>query len=226
MSDTLDKCPHCGFKVKNSSDKVKNILDKLKCNKKLVVSFVIIFVLILVFGFVFSKINLSKSYADKARKYFEKEGYDCTEEYESGVGKVYVCSDKDGDIKHKYSIGWGSDEFFVSKILEGSKLFNVVYNFNSNGMEYTIRNDFFGNWRFSVVSLLNKDGKDVCSFVPEGFSEKDHVTFNEAEAVVFTSDCSTGNKICSFCDKYLDEFNDSLDSFEDLYDELDIELVR
>lgn len=91
ISDTLKKCPHCGYKVKKDTD-IKLILNKITSNKKLllIISGVI---LVIIIAICINSFTGVKEHTDskKLKEYLESTGYSCNTFDEDDSELCFYC---------------------------------------------------------------------------------------------------------------------------------------
>ena len=91
ISDTVKKCPHCGYKMKSNVD-VKGIINKLVSNKKILFSIigVLLVVVIIVCICSFTGVKVHKD-SKKMVEYFEGIGYSCSQYDEDDSEICFYC---------------------------------------------------------------------------------------------------------------------------------------
>lgn len=236
MSDTLNKCPHCGFvikKEKNIKEKksfkelVNSLIGWIKNNKKksLIIGGSVLVVFVLIYGVMYYKSLEARRVADEAVIYLENEGFDCdlVDSYESynevREEKAYICKKTDITVEHEYLILFGDDNTMMYRLNNFDDTFEVRYTYKEFEVTFDI-------WDFDFVA----DDKDV-RLHSEGFESKYllPVTGGLKNGVYVDNVCSEGysdsvQKRCELARAYKNEVNESIKMFIDLYDEIDMEL--
>ena len=215
ISDTIKKCPHCGFKIKNNID----FKELLKNNKKMVYTIIGILLLVIFILFLIIGGKDSKN-AKKVISYLQNNGYICNKgSYNFGrldekeLEKAISCTYTEGKVEHQY-------------IIRTKDKFEVQYVFISN--EYTTAEYSFKIFDHTILSLdfinLYKDGVKRGKYISTGNN------FIDGKAKVekyCDDDYYVKNKDydkCGDLGDYLKDVNNAIDNFKQLYNDVDIEL--
>lgn len=217
ISDTVKKCPHCGFKIKNNID-VKEIINKLIHNKKMLYSIigvllVIIFIIILIAG------GKNSRNAKKVISHLEENGYICNKgSFNIGriddeeMEKAVSCILKDDKIEHQY-------------IVRTKEKFEIQYVFKSNeyaSAEYSFK---IAPYILDMGQInLFKDGEKRGKYIS---TENNFIDGKAKVENYCDDDYYVNNKNydkCGDLGDYLKDVNNAIDSFKQLYNAVDIDM--
>lgn len=227
ISDTVKKCPHCGFKIKNNIDvkeivnrvNFKEILDKLMHNKKMLYSIIGI-LLVIIFIIIFIAGGKDSRNAKKVISHLEENGYVCNNgSYNIGrldeniMEDATSCIYKEDKIEHQY-------------IIRSKEKFEVQYIFKSNeysNTEYSFRLAPYIILEMNYIPLF-KDGSKRAQYVSTSSN------FVDGKATL-DSICDKNDyyyeknyEKCGDLGDYLKDVNNSIDKYKQLYDAVGIEM--
>lgn len=236
MSDTLNACPHCGFKIKVKKDKilkkkknfremVKGIIEWIKNNKKksAIIGGIVLAILLILYLVMFYISLEPKRVAEEAVAYLEDEGFNCilVDSYEEWdelfEEKAYVCKKTDGTVTHEYRITFGDRMTMSFRINDFDDSFIVKYTYKEFDVTFDV-------WDFNFI-----DSMGIKIESDETSARYYFVNDDLRNGVYVPNECSedyreTTQKRCELLKAYKNEVNESIKMFVDLYDELDIEL--
>ncbi|MBE6151282.1 MAG: zinc ribbon domain-containing protein [Firmicutes bacterium] len=104
VSSTINKCPHCGYKIKDNFN-----LKKILLKNKILFIVVMIFILIIIIGLIINALNGPNSNSRKMKKYLESVGYDCESNKEGYKGKYYCIMITNNGITKEMTIDQNSE---------------------------------------------------------------------------------------------------------------------
>lgn len=224
ISDTVEKCPHCGYKIKNNFElkkiNIKELFEKIKNNKKLLYSIiggllVIVILCTLVIG------NKKDRYAKKVISYLESNGYVCTKgTYNVGhideniMEKSVRCILKEEKEEYQY-------------IVRSKKKFDVQFIYKGNhytNEEFSFRLAPYIVYESDIISLY-KNGEKHGKYASTGS------TFMDGKAKV-DAICDDNyyyknkdQEKCSDLRDYLKDVNEAIDNYKKLYKDLEIDMT-
>ncbi len=223
ISDTVEKCPHCGYA---SKDVDKEIIQtkEFKIDKKKI-KYIIIGIILLILVIICYKLMFpSNGLANKIANYLEDEGYNCKLK-KDGIEREYICKDKVKGGKATYTLSFEGG--FTYLLEEG---YDFVFNKeefptmkpNVNlYLEYELENtatmSLYPSWYGESGGVVFQGGEgDDCSFIPESCVYEDHCNFTVGdEDLAPTRDCdyeysnytSTVNKLVEEMEEIIEEFD-------------------
>lgn len=226
ISDTVNKCPQCGFDLSNVS---KNDLKvkEFKLEKKTIIKIVIIVGILLVVLFGYKMLFPANGRVNKAVRYLESEGYECEKEMAVTLfntdGK-YICVDEDSkDNKREFIITWeGGVPELVTNIMHHPELifnnsFEVDFYFYNDEDDYVyIYLEGLGE-PYAYAMQDSDTNENLCLYVTEGSNEENHIPVGNKNLEVDYNNCEPGYS------GYLDDINESLDDIRDFLEEMDID---
>lgn len=226
ISDTVNKCPQCGFDLNNvSKDDLK--VKEFKVDKKTIIKMVVIIGILLVVLFGYKMLFPVNCRVNKAVSYLESKGYECEKEMAvtlfNADGK-YFCVDEDSkDNKKEFIITWeGGVPELVSNIMHYPKsLFNN--SFEVDFYFYNDENDYVyifpeGLGEPYAYAMQDSDTNEhLCLYVTEGSDEDNRIPVGNKDLEVDYNNCESGYS------GYLDEVNESLDDVRDFLAEMDMD---
>lgn len=90
FSNTINKCPHCGYKIKSSVD-VRGIINKIVSNKKILFSIIgVLLVVITIYICSFGGVKVQKA-SKKMVEYLQDIGYSCSQYDEDDSEICFYC---------------------------------------------------------------------------------------------------------------------------------------
>ncbi len=211
ISDTVKKCPQCGYTLKSNNKKIefnyKNIIENFKTKKSYKIAGTIILILILLLTTIVFISNKESRIAKNVVEYLEDEGYNCNKEKNNNRDNIYICEKTDDDKTHTYTLSWKSSDLFY-RLVEDA--FNIEYHFEDRYERYF---DFtlsrYKSNKHQYIRVNNTIDNELCSFNPT--DNKD--TFRESgKGIIYTS-------YDDECDNFLKEFNNMLEIFEDIVED-------
>lgn len=225
ISDTVDKCPHCGIdltKVSKEELKVK----EFKLKKKHIVIGGIVLGILLVLFLCYKMIFPANGNVNKAIKFLENNGYECEKISNPFIfqsrGEV-VCEDRNSnDIRREFTITWdGGFSNFASDLINSKELFDseiyIQFNFYNRENDYVFIDINTLDEYYALVMQDGKTSDELCVYWPVGSDSNNRSTLGDKDVETHYDDCDYGYS------SYVDEINDSLDDIRDLLEELDME---
>lgn len=212
ISDTVSKCPHCGFnlkkdKIKDDVNKFKNkIIDKVG-KKTLIIGGIMLTTLIVIIIIIIFIITTDSRKEKKMIKYLEEQGFSCsTSEY--------------GQSCLNYDNGLAKTMF----VEDG---FTVRYEVESNNEYKIVIKDWYyfeGNYggQLKAVQVEDKYYDETCFIVPEQF-EKDPHSFRENNHFEI-GDKTKGDYNCEY--DFSSKVDKALREFESYYSKAGFELRK
>ncbi len=218
VSDTLSKCPHCGYVIKEEKKQspksdLKPILGKLKKNKKLSIIIGICLFIIICFSIIAYISTSDNRLTEKVVEYLEDEDYKCRykENYDDYNDEVYVCKKDDEDKEYELVISWGHGSLLKNMInISEKENFQILLKYRKRSVSTNFYLSSYLTKRNNNYLRLDIGGSS-CVYNPEGYRDEE-ISFYKAKEVAEPS--SYGS-----CDIYLDEVNEILDIYEDIVDE-------
>ena len=227
ISDTNKKCPHCGFKIKNninfkemiSKIKFKDILDKLKNNKKMLYSIIvvllfIVFILFLVIG------GKDSRNAKKVISYLENNGYVCSK------GSYNVGRLDENIMEDSTSCVYREEKDEHQYIIRSKEKFEVQYVFKSNiytNTEYSFKLAPYIILDLDFINLF-KDGSKRAKYISTGSNFVDGKAMLDSVCDKYDYNYEKNYEKCGDLRDFLKDVNNAIDNFKQLYNELEIEM--
>lgn len=231
MSDTIKKCPHCGFvikkkkvkkdkSVKGEKKKLKDKIINLLKNKKFWISFLIVIVVLFLIALFVSTIQLNR--INKAVEYLEDEDYECEKIDDEYNYYNYVCTlEKDGAL-YEYLLSY--DDSFWERVLM-TDYFSVSFTYSDD--EYFFRLNWEGFVQLRPFrgdnTLENRTDDDgmMQYTVSDNKIEYDECWTYSSDSYFYDYDdvrkCEILNE---HYEKYAEIIKDVSDEYEDLYEEV------
>lgn len=248
MSDTIKKCPHCGFVIKKKKGKKekKEVSSKFDLKSKLsflyektiknkwfwIIGSGIVFVIILLLMYL-SSIQVTK--ARKMMEYLESEDYKCKEASYFGSyyywGEGYVCVLEEATYTKKFIIGYSSDVF--DRI--GDYDVETAFIYSDDDYYFRLLDDVtvvqLGYYNLRTNSLYKRyDQYPNMDYVIDGRRveyRECSATFDDPDGLIYdyegVLECNAMNE---HYEKYAKKVKDAVEEMEDLYDEVNQEIER
>lgn len=225
ISDTVDKCPHCGIDLSNVSKENLKVKE-FKFKKKYIVIGVILVVILIVLFSVNKMLYPADGNVNKAVRFLKSEGYECEKTSNPFITSrrgEYVCEDEDSNDNRKvFTIWWKGGVYnFVSNLIHSEELFDstihIDFIFYNSEDDYVSISPAALEESYAFVMQDEDTSEWLCTFWPEGGSEDDPVALGNKDVETHYDDCNDGYR------KYVDDINDSLDDIRDLLEELDMD---
>ncbi len=213
ISDTVKKCPHCGFnlkkdKIKNDVNIVKNKVINKVGKKVLVISGISLAILVVIIGIILFITTAVSRKEKKMIKYLESVGFSCrTSEY--------------GQSCLKFNNG-------ISKTMFVEDGFSISYEVESNN-EYkiVIRAVYYSEghygWQSKAVQVKDEYYNETCFIVPERF-EDTPTSFRGENNHFEIGDKTKGDYNCEY--DFSSKVDEALREFESYFSGAGIELGK
>lgn len=239
MSDTLKSCPHCGFNIKVKKEKVlkekkfkgiiANVFNWVKNNKKKTGIIVGIFLLVLIVShLIIYYFSLeTKRMAEHGVSLLENKGFECERQNDYDLremtdyysGEVYVCKLEKNGHKEEVAIYYSPNVSMYRKAKSPELYVSLVYLYKAKGYNFYISPTHFDS--LDIISMeTDKDNERICTFNPvegDDFSKKKAKVNDYCYEGIMTDN---KREDCNVCEYYLDEVNEGLKFFDDLYEDI------
>ncbi len=205
ISDTVKKCPHCGFKQNKSENKKLNgILEKLKNNKKLsIIGAIFILILIIIIAIIIFISGRYERLINNVAEVLEDEGYNCRERSEG-----YLCKKENGDKEYEFNLSWDN---------EGS--WEIVLNYKYKDIRAEINYMNYVGSNFNYIDLINPYGEKFCHYIPSSVDSAK--TTAEADTTFYEDGKAVDSPYSNECGRYEEDVNEILDEFKIIADEVE-----
>lgn len=225
ISDTVDKCPQCGFDLsKDSKEDLK--VKEVKLDSKTIIKIVVVVVILLVVVLGYKMLFPANGRVNKAVRYLESEGYECDKKSSVSLfheGGEYICVDEDSnDNRKEFIITWkgGIPELITNvkhypeSIFDDS--FDADFYFYNDEDDYVyIYPEGLGEpYAYSIQD--SETNESLCLYVTEGSDEDNRIPLGNKDLEVDYSNCDSGYS------EYLDDINDSLNDIRYFLEEMDM----
>lgn len=209
ISDTIDSCPHCGFKLKQNKN-----LENIKKNHKLLIIIGIVLILVVAIFIIIINLPSDKKNAKKMVKYLESVGYNCSFDKDE---KQYTCKRIEGIKQETMTVGYYYDyEYTIESKNE--------YKMSINSQNYL--NYYTGNAKYITVTNLRNE-EYMCYYLPESFNGEGSEFKNEEHWEIGDNSIGYndlfGNEECQY--DFSDKVDKMLREFEGYYKNSGVKLV-
>lgn len=236
MSDTIKKCPHCGFVIKKKkvekekvakekNNKLKDKILNLLKNKKFWIGFLIFVIVVFVIFLILSTIQINR--VNKAVRYLEDEDYKCEKIDSEYQWYNYVCNLVKEGALYEYLLSY--DQSFWERVL-GPDYFSVSFTYTDDEYFFRVSSDaaiFLESYPGdnSLSDSVNDAGEII--YVVKGKKlEYDKCKSYSRDSYFYNYDDERKcEKLNAHYEKYEKIIEDVIDEREDLYDEVGKELV-
>lgn len=248
MSDTIKKCPHCGFVIKKKKVKKEKKDNKEKLNFKGKLTFLYektiknkwfwIIGGVVVLGIVLLLMFLSSIQVTKARKmmeYLEDEDYKCKEtNYFGGYywwSEGYVCILEEDGYTKKFLIGYSGDAFdrIDDYYVETALIYSDDDYYFRLLDDVTVVQLGYYNLRTNSLYKRYEEYPDMDYTIDGRRIEYDEcdVYFDDPDSIYYdyegVLECNAMNE---HYENYAKKVKDAIEEMEDLYDEVNQEINR
>ncbi len=241
ISDTVKKCPQCGFKQnkqnkkdkKEKTKKKSKIIEFIKKYKKQIIIGIIALLVILLAINCYRIYIYPENRAEQIADYFEDNDYNC--EYEKETFNEYyagyICTLEEAGKTYTYQIDFLKKPKFIEDVLLhtfDANIVNIDFKYNDiENREFEFDRGYYKSGKeFNGVLIIKyTDGKEdeVCHIVPNKEGKLDQeITFKESgKGYLIDTDYYYGEKR-EECLESEEIFNEFLDDFEDIVEDLNL----
>lgn len=231
MSDTIKKCPHCGFVIKKKKvkkDKSVNV-DKKKLkekiiglfrNKKVWMGFLIVLIVLILIALFVSTIQLNR--INKAVEFLEDEDYECEKINDNYSYYDYVCTlEKDGSL-YEYLLSY--DDSLWDRVLSPN-YFSASFTYSDD--EYFFRLNWEGFVQLkpfrgdnTLENRTDDDGMMLYTVSDNKIEYDECWTYSSDSYFYDYNDVKKCEILNEHYKKYAEIIRDVSDEYEDLYEEV------